>query len=145
MCPGLVFAGCLWSWDTESPRRWAHRKDPYLGPSSPLPRPLIWFVSSRNWRNPPSASPTPGQKFAAVQHLGKSSPIPLFTYGRLNWARSSGLRSGVGAFGKGEPRRPTCIVSFPSASPHPTRFGSCRDAGKGPPTPVSETDLSTAT
>lgn len=66
-------------------------QDPSLGPPSPLPRPLIWFVSSPSWR-------TPGQKFAAVQHLGKSSPIPLFTYGRLNWAWSGGPGSGVGGF-----------------------------------------------
>ena len=64
-----------------------------LGPPRPLlPRPLIWFVSRPNWR-------TPGQKFAAVQHLGESSPVAFFTYGRLSWAGSGGLVSVEGLLG----------------------------------------------
>lgn len=68
-------------------------QDPSLGPPSSLPRPLIWFVSSPSRR-------TPGQKFAAVQHLGKSSPVPLSTYGWLNWAGSGGLVSVGGLLGR---------------------------------------------
>lgn len=46
-------------------------QDPSLGPPSPF-RDLIWFVSNPSWR-------TPGQKFAAVQHLGKTFLVPLST------------------------------------------------------------------
>lgn len=64
---GPGFAGCLWSWDAGSPRR-RTRTILLWDLLAPLPRPLLRFVISPSWR-------TPGQKFAAVQHLGRSAPV----------------------------------------------------------------------
>lgn len=85
--------------------------DPSWGPPTPVPRPLIWFGSNPSRRNP-------GQKFAAVQHLGTSSPVPLSTNGRLDWSGSGGRGRVWGAFGEGGPKETGMhLVSGAHASP----------------------------